>query len=102
MTTGIIQIEGILGLSAHRRVFVGFAPADVLHRLSFADVLDEDMGRGYQRRFDSRHSLDFRRYIQQEQSSTIPLTFNLRPRSDNGWRIVKLQSPHARLEVDPE
>jgi hypothetical protein len=34
---------------AGREVFLGFAPANILHSLSFADVLDEDTGRGYQR-----------------------------------------------------
>jgi len=39
-----IKIHGILGNSAQRKVFLAFAPAQVLHRLSFADVLDEDTG----------------------------------------------------------
>lgn len=92
-------IECIFGQSAQRRVLVGFAPAHVLHTLSFADVLDEDTGRGYQRRFNSQHSLDFRRYIQREHSSTIPLTFNLRPQFANQWRIVELTGRRARLEI---
>jgi DNA sulfur modification protein DndB len=92
-------IECIFGQSAQRRVLVGFAPAHVLHKLSFADVLDEDTGRGYQRRFNSQHSLDFRRYIQREHSSTIPLTFNLRPQYANQWRIVELAGRRARLEI---
>lgn len=82
-----IKIHGILGNSAQRQVFLAFAPAQVLHLLSFADVLDEDTGRGYQRRFSPQHSLDFRRYIQQDLSSTIPLTFNLRPSDSKGWSI---------------
>jgi len=76
-----VLIRGIVGNSANREVFLGFAPASVLHRFSFADVLDEDTGRGYQRRFNPQHSLDFRKYIQQSKSATIPLTFNLRPSS---------------------
>ena len=46
--------EGILGMSAGREVFLGFAPANLLYALSFADVLDEDTGRGYQRKFGSQ------------------------------------------------
>src|SRR5207302_8521012 len=82
-----IKITGQIGASANKKVFLGFAPANLLYNLSFADVLDEDTGRGYQRRLNRQHSLDFRKYIQQENSSTIPLTFNLRPRSDHAWRI---------------
>lgn len=67
--------------------------------MSYADVLDEDTGRGYQRRFNAAHSLDFRKYIQGERSSTIPLTFNLRERSDGLWRVERDQEPHARLIV---
>jgi hypothetical protein len=48
-----VVFEGILGMSAGREVFLGFAPANILHSLSFADVLDEDTGRGYQRRFNA-------------------------------------------------
>src|SRR5438477_466418 len=69
-------------MSAGREVFLGFAPANLLYSLSFADVLDEDTGRGYQRRFNPAHSLDFRKYIQQDKSSTIPLTFNARERTE--------------------
>ena len=94
-----VTIECMLGRAAERRVLVGFAPAHLLHSLSFADVLDEDTGRGYQRRFNSVHSLDFRRYIQKPHSTTIPLTFNLRPRGDNAWRIMELGDSRARLEI---
>ena len=95
-----IRITGQIGKSAKRRVFLGFAPAKLLHNLSFADVLDEDTGRGYQRKFNSSHSLDFRKYIHQENSSTIPLTFNLRPRADNVWKIHETTSRQAVLEID--
>jgi len=78
---------GLEGTSGHRRAVVGFAPASLLASLSFADVLDESTGRGYQRRFSHDHSLDFRRYIQAAGSATPPLTFNLRPRSDRAWRV---------------
>src|SRR5258707_12161911 len=84
-------------MSAGREVFLGFAPANILHSLSFADVLDEDTNRGYQRRFNSTHSLDFRKYIQRENSSTIPLTFNAAARGDEAWRIEPDPVPYARM-----
>lgn len=95
-------LEGILGQSAGREVFLGFAPANILYSLSYADILDEDTGRGYQRRFNSSHSLDFRKYIQHEKSSTIPLTFNARERSDGAWRLERDRAPYARLVVPDE
>jgi DGQHR domain-containing protein len=70
-----------------------------LHSLSFADVLNEDTGRGYQRRINPQHSLDFRRYIQQSGSSTIPLTFNLRPQPAGVWHIKKGNVGCATLEI---
>src|ERR1700748_2730913 len=85
----LVLFEGIIGLSAGREVFLGFAPANLLHSLSFADVLDENTGRGYQRRFNPAHSLDFRKYIQQEKSSTIPRTFTARTRSAGPWLIAR-------------
>lgn len=93
-----IELRGIVGWSAKRRVFIGFAPAELLHRLSFADVLDEDTGRGYQRRFNPKHSLDFRKYIHRPNSSTIPLTFNLRPGPDKAWCLDEGQ-PIASLRI---
>ncbi len=101
MSAGEIKLEGVLGASAQREVLVGFALASVLHALSFADVLDEDTGRGYQRRFNPQHSLDFRKYIQQEGSSTIPLTFNLRPRSDGGWRLIRTTFSRGSVVIAP-
>ncbi len=95
----VITIDGTLGRSAYREVFLGFAPAQLLHAVSFADVLDEDTRRGYQRRFNAQHSLDFRRYIQQDNSSTIPLTFNARPRSDGAWSVTRGTPPHATLSL---
>jgi DNA sulfur modification protein DndB len=97
-----VILEGIVGRSAGREVFLGFAPANLLHSLSFADVLDEDTGRGYQRRFNAAHSLDFRKYIQQEKSSTIPLTLNARERSDGAWRVELADPPRARLIIADE
>ncbi len=96
-----VVLEGLLGYSAHRQVFLGFAPANLLYSLSFTDILDEETGRGYQRRLNPHHSLDFRKYIQGVHSSTIPLTFNLRPRTDGAWRLVKIEGDRARLELRP-
>lgn len=81
------QLLCMRGRSLERPVLLGFASARVLHSASFADVLDEASGRGYQRRLNSRHSLDFRRYVQQPGSTTIPLTFNLRGRDGDGWSL---------------
>jgi DNA sulfur modification protein DndB len=95
----LVALECMRGCAAHRQVLLGFAPAGILHALSFADVLDEDTGRGYQRRFNSQHSLDFRNYIQNPTSTTIPLTFNLRPRDDGIWRVISHGKSGARLEI---
>ena len=94
-----IKIHGQIGASSNRKVFLGFAPASLLYSISFADVLDEDTRRGYQRRFNPQHSLDFRKYIQQDGSSTIPLTFNLRP-SDGAWKVRELSAASAVLEIN--
>lgn len=94
-----IVIECLRGQSAHRPVLLGFAPADLLYRHSFPDILDEDSGRGYQRPFNERHSQDFRRYIKEPDSSTIPLTLNLRPSAAGAWRLVDLPDGRVRLEI---
>lgn len=97
-----MRISVTRGKSAGRPVLLGFAAAKTLHSLSFADVLDEATGRGYQRRFSSQHSQDFRRYIQKPNSSTIPLTFNLRPDRADAWRVTSARARAAYLEVlDP-
>lgn len=100
-TSGAAELRCIVGQSAGKEVLLGFAPASLLYSLSFADVLNEDTGRGYQRRINPQHSLDFRRYIQQAGSSTIPLTFNLRPMPVGIWRIRKTASGSATLEIAP-
>ena len=82
-----VSLQVLLGRSGDRQVLLGFAPANLLYSLSYADVLDESGKTGYQRRFASEHSLDFRRYIRRHGSTTPPLTFNLRPRADAAWRI---------------
>lgn len=70
----------------------------VLHAISFADVLNEDTGRGYQRRLNRQHSLDFRKYIQGSGAATIPLTLNARPCSDDTWKLTRT-SGGAKLEI---
>lgn len=97
----LIRLPGMVGTSVHRRVFLGFAPANFLSWLSFADVLDEDTGLGYQRRFNSSHSQDFRRYVQESGSTTIPLTFNLRPNLDRAWQVIEGEAGQAVLEIQP-
>jgi DNA sulfur modification protein DndB len=95
----VITFDCFNGVSAHRPVLLGFGRADLLRRLSFADVLDEETGRGYQRRFNSQHSLDFRRYIQQKNSATIPLTFNLRPRDNDAWQLIEIDDRRVKLKI---
>ncbi len=95
-----IWINCSTGVSVDRPVLLGFAPAKLLHRHSFADVLNEDTGLGYQRRFNSQHSQDFRRYIRQAGASTIPLTLNLRP-DEQGWKVENIGVGQARLEIEP-
>lgn len=91
------RLKGLIGKSGDRQVFQGFAPAKVLASLSFADVLEESTGIGYQRRFNKSHSLDFRKYIHRPGSASIPLTFNLRPEPKDIWDIKILQSGMATL-----
>ena len=93
-----LVLDCVSGRSASRPVLLGFAPARLLQEISFADVLDEGTGLGYQRRLNPQHSLDFRRYIQRDGSATIALTFNLRP-SDGAWRLLQLGGRNMRLHV---
>ena len=97
---GRIVLDCQLGKSAKREVLLGFATASLLYRLSFADVLNEDTGQGYQRRFNARHSQDFRDYIRRPNAATLPLTFNLRPDNDARWRLKKQGLGRARLIID--
>jgi DGQHR domain-containing protein len=94
-----VVVNGIVGTCGQRKVFLGFAPANLLYSLSFADVLDESTKIGYQRKFSRKHSVDFRRYIRLQNSSTIPLTFNLRPENESLWRI-KENSTGASLVIE--
>lgn len=96
-----VRLPAIRGKSADLPALVGFAPARVLYALSTADVLDEQTGRGYQRRFSEPHSLDFRRYIQRPGSTTIPLTFNLRPETRRQWKIEPIDDRLVELVVAP-
>ena len=77
-----ISINGSIGMSGDRQIFLGITTAKILHSFSFADVLNEETGNGYQRRFNPRHSLDFRRYIQTPKSTTIPLTLSILRKTD--------------------
>jgi DNA sulfur modification protein DndB len=80
-----LRLPVLLGSSGKRQVILGSAPAGLLHSLSFADVLNEATGRGYQRKFNPRHSLDFKKYLDNRGSTTIPLTFNLRRPKKGEW-----------------
>ncbi len=95
-----LRIPGVVGLCGAQRVFLGFSPASDLHQNSFADVLDEETGSGYQRRFSESHSLEFRKYIKRDGATTIPLTFNLRPARPPRWRLVERRGGLASLEID--
>lgn len=94
-----VRLEGVLGFCGQRQVFLGFAPASLLYSISFPDLLNEEVGCGYQRRFSDKHSLDFRNYIQSGGSSTIPLTFNLRPTRDAAWVLESKNGLRATLRV---
>lgn len=92
-----ITIPGVIGRAGSLEVFLGFAPASTLHALSFADVLNEDTGEGYQRPYNKSHSLDFKNYILRQGSSTPPLTFNLRKELSDCWTIETGPCNYARL-----
>lgn len=81
-------------------MFLGFAPAHLLHGVSFADVLNEETGEGYQRPANRSHSLDFKKYITGQQSSTIPLTFNLRNELKQNWKLQRGRNGRAILRID--
>lgn len=95
-----VVLDCQLGKSATRQVLLGFATASLLYRLSFADVLNEDTGQGYQRRFNTKHSQDFRNYIRKPNAATLPLTFNLRPDTTAHWQLQDQGSSRARLIID--
>lgn len=95
--TSDLIIEGLIGKCGHLDVFLGFASAQLLCEISTADTLNDGTGLGYQRPYNRPHSLDFRRYITQEGSSTIPLVFNLRKDRGNQWQIKRGKGNTARL-----
>lgn len=97
--SSVLEIEGQVGFCGHRKVFTGFASAGDLARASFADVLDESTGRGYQRRMSREHSLEFKRYIQQPDATSIPLTFNLRESLADRWSLENGSKTRLRLEL---
>lgn len=92
-----IFLSGILGKAGQLEVFIGFAPAGLLSKISFPDVLNEDTGDGYQRPYNKAHSADFRNYILRPGSSTPPLTFNLRKEYSDNWEIQKGANNAANL-----
>jgi DGQHR domain-containing protein len=97
-----VRITGMIGNCGGREVFVGFASASLLHRLSFADVLVEAKKEGYQRRFSEAHSLEFRKYIRTAGATTIPLTFNLRPPEADRWLLSRKRGRAAELQIEPD
>lgn len=96
-----ITINGIIGKCGNLEVFLGFAPANILYSYSFADILNEDTGTGYQRPKSPTHSRSFRQYILQPGTSTIPLTFNLRPDFARYWSLKKERTGIALLTIKP-
>lgn len=95
--SSLIELHGVLGTSGSHSVFLGFAPANVLKLHSFADVLNEDTGEGYQRPFNQQHSRDFKRYITNTNGSTPPVTFNLRKEHKDLWSIKPGNNRNAIL-----
>ncbi|MFA6134544.1 MAG: DGQHR domain-containing protein [Phycisphaerae bacterium] len=93
------EISGVVGTCGSMEVFLGFAPARLLHAVSFADILDEDTGSGYQRPRNRSHSQDFRQYITRQGSTTIPLTFNLRRDLQDAWQVVRGDNGNAVLRL---
>lgn len=96
-----IKIFGQTGMCGGLKVFLGFAEASCLYHLSFADTLDEDTGLGYQRPRNILHSKRFKEYFKQENSSTIPLTFNLRPEHQNDWTLTEYKN-YALLSINSQ
>ena len=94
------KIVGQVGFCGKLEVFLGFAPANLLWKLSFADLLNEDTGEGYQRPYNLAHSRNFKSYITKSKTSTIPLTFNLRKDLSKCWRIDKTSNGLAVLKIN--
>jgi len=100
MISDTFKITGQVGRCGHLEVFLGFAKASTLHKCSFADILDEDTGEGYQRPVNRTHSRSFRTYIHRPGTSTIPLTFNLRPSLYRYWTLNRSSGGFAVLELN--
>jgi DGQHR domain-containing protein len=98
--TSIYKIPGLLGKSGDLDVFMGFAGASTLLECSFADILQEETGLGYQRPYSKRHSQDFKKYISLPNTSTPPLIFNLRDELRNGWRVETESNGYAVLYLN--
>lgn len=90
---------GILGKAGDSEIFLGVAPASSLYQVSFADILHEDSGEGYQRPYNKAHSLDFRSYILRPNSSTPPLIFNLRDEFRGQWQFDLTLSPLVKITL---
>ena len=98
-TANYIKIQGQVGQCGDFKVFLGFASSKVLSKISFADVLNEDTGEGYQRPRNKKHSKDFKEYIVRAGTSTIPLTFNLRKDYSKNWKIKTIGNNSALLTI---
>jgi DGQHR domain-containing protein len=92
-------VGGIIGKCGDQAVFLGLLPAKILHSTSFADIMDEETGRGYQRPRNRRHSLGFKKFIITPGATTIPLTFNLRRENSEHWIIKKHSGGTATLHI---
>ncbi|MFC1584001.1 DGQHR domain-containing protein [Fibrobacterota bacterium] len=88
---------GVFGQCGSRKVFLGFAPSDLLYSISFSDILNEDTGEGYQRPYTRSQSLDFKKYISSPGASTIPLVFNLRKNQKSNWEVKESTGNRATL-----
>lgn len=97
LSTAFYEVNGIVGLCGQREVFTGFASAGKLYAASFADVLDEETGEGYQRPRNKRHSVGFKNFISRPNSTTIPLTFNLREEWSAHWSLERHEDSTATL-----
>ena len=92
-----ISINGVIGNSGARKVFMGFAQGRHLKSISFPDVLDENSNSGYQRRFVKSHSLDFKKYIKTD-SVVKQLQINAKNTSHKHTflrmtEVIKFKSP---------
>lgn len=91
-------LNGIIGSCGDHKVLLGIASAKDLFKFSFADVLNDDTGKGYQRPYNKKHSTDFKKYILSPNTSTVPLIFNLRKELGHLWTISK-KDGLAQLEI---